>query len=80
MLQFDFDAGNERAVYPFFGGDATGLTDDGAEVALGEAHPLGIEGYLMLMRGVLVDEIDEAVKNGLFAGYDTLQTVVVLVV
>ena len=65
MFQFDFDVFYERAVYPFLGSCAAGLTDDGAEIALSEAHLLGIETDLMLACSVLVHQIDETVENSL---------------
>ena len=37
MSQFNFDVGDEGTVNPIFGGHATGLTHNGAEITLGEA-------------------------------------------
>ena len=58
--------GYESTVYPFLGGSAAGLADDGAEIALCEAHLLSIEADLMLACGVLVHQVNEAVEDGLF--------------
>ena len=67
VAQFYFDAGDEGTVYPVFGGGAAGLADDGAQVALGEAHALGIVAYLVVLGAVLADELDEAVEDSLLA-------------
>ena len=67
MAQFYFDAGDEGTVYPVFGGCATGLTDDGGQVALGEAHTVSIVAYLVLFGTVLGDQLEETVENGLLA-------------
>ena len=56
VAQFYFDASDEGTVYPVFGGGATGLTDDGGQVALGEAHTLGIVAYLVLFGTMLGDQ------------------------
>ena len=37
VSQFYFDVGDEGTVNPIFGGHATGLTHNGAEITLGEA-------------------------------------------
>lgn len=40
--------------------------DDGAEVTLRQTHLIGIETNLVLLDGMLVDKIDEAVEDALF--------------
>ena len=67
MAQFNFDAGDEGTVYPVFGGGAAGLSDDGAQVALSEAHAVGIVAYLVMLGTMLGDQLEETVENGLFA-------------
>ena len=67
VAQFYFDAGDEGTVYPVFGGGATGLTDDGGQVALGEAHTVSIVAYLVLFGTMQGDQLKETVENGLFA-------------
>ena len=67
VTQFYLDTGDESTVYPFFGGGAAGLTDDGGEVALCEAHPFSIVAYLGVLAAVLVYERDKTVEDGLFA-------------
>ena len=67
MLQFDLDVFNEGAINPFFGSGAAGLADNSAEIALREAHLVGIETDLVLVSSMLVDEIYKAVEYGLFA-------------
>ena len=67
MHQFDLDAGNKSAVNPLLGCHPTGLTDDGAQIAFGEAHAFGIVAYLVVLCTLLVDELQEAVEDGLFA-------------
>ena len=37
VSQFNLDVGDEGTVNPIFGGHATGLTHNGAEITLGEA-------------------------------------------
>ena len=68
MLQHDFRPGDKGAVYPFLGGGAARLADDGAEVALGEAEAVGVEADLMLLCGVVVDKLHEAVEDVAFVG------------
>ena len=63
MAQTDLGGGDDGLVDPLFGGDAAGLTDDGAQIALGEADLVGIEGEAVLLAAVLVDEADEAVED-----------------
>ena len=46
---------------------AAGLADDGAQVALGETHTVGIVAYLMMLGTVLGNQLEETVENGLFA-------------
>jgi len=58
---------DERTVDPVFGGGAAGLADDGTQVALGEAHTVGVIGDLMLLAAMLVDKPDKAIEDGLFA-------------
>ena len=65
VAQFYFDAGDERAVYPVFGGRTAGLADDGAQVALSETHTLGIVTYLMMFGTMLGDQLEEAIEDGL---------------
>ena len=66
MHQFNFDAGDERTVYPFLGGDSAGLADDSAQIALRQTEAVGVIADLVLFMTVLVDELDKTVKNGLF--------------
>ena len=65
VAQFYFDAGDEGTVYPVLGGGATGLADDGGQVALSEAHTLGIVAYLVLFGTMLGDQLEETVEDGL---------------
>ena len=67
VVQFYFYAGDEGTVYPVFGGGAAGLADNGAQVALGEAHVLGIVANLMMFGTVLSDQMEEAVEDSLLA-------------
>ena len=67
MAEQNFGLSDECAVYPFLRGGTAGLADDGAEVALGEADALCVIANLMLLAAVLVDELDEPVKDGLLA-------------
>ena len=67
VAQFYFDAGDERAVYPVFGGRTAGLTDDGGQVALGEAHTVSIVAYLVLFGTMLGDQLKETVEDSLLA-------------
>ena len=67
VAQFYFDAGDESTVYPVFGGSAAGFADDGAQVALGEAHTLGIVAYLVLFGTMLGDQLKETVEDSLLA-------------
>lgn len=67
VAQFYFDTGDEGTVYPFFGGGTAGLADHGAQVALREAHPLGIVAYLMLLGTVLGYQLKETVEDSLLA-------------
>ena len=67
VAQFYFDASDEGTVYPVFGGGAAGLADDGGQVALGEAHAVGIVAYLVMLGTMLGDQLEETVENGLFA-------------
>ncbi len=67
VAQFYFDAGDEGTVYPVFGGGAAGLSDDGAQVSLSEAHAVGIVAYLVMLGTMLGDQLEETVENGLFA-------------
>ena len=48
VAQFYFYTRDEGAVYPVFGCGAAGLADDSGQVALSEAHTLGIVAYLVL--------------------------------
>ena len=67
VAQFYFYAGDEGTVYPVFGGGAAGLSDDGAQVSLSEAHAVGIVAYLVMLGTMLGDQLEETVENGLFA-------------
>ena len=67
VAQFYFDAGDEGTVYPFFGGGAAGLADNGAQVSFGEAYVLGIEANLVMFGTVLGDQLEESVEDGLLA-------------
>lgn len=67
VVQFYFDACDEGTVYPVFGGGAAGLSDDGAQVSLSEAHAVGIVAYLVMLGTMLGDQLEETVENGLFA-------------
>ena len=49
VAQFYFDASDEGTVNPVFGCDAACLADNGAQVALSEAHTLGIVAYLVFL-------------------------------
>ena len=65
VAQFYFDAGDEGTVNPVFGGGAAGLADDGGQVALGEAHAVGIVAYLVMLGTVLGNQLEEAVEDSL---------------
>lgn len=67
VAQFYFDAGDEGAVYPVFGCGSAGLSDDGAQVALGETHTLGIVSYLVMFSTMLGDQLEETVEDSLLA-------------
>ena len=67
VAQFYFDAGDEGTVYPVFGGGAAGLSDDGAQVSLSEAHTVGIVAYLVMLGTMLGDQLKETVEEGLLA-------------
>ena len=67
VAQFYFYTRDEGTVYPVFGGGAAGLSDNGAQVALSEAHAVGIVSYLMMFGTVLGNQLEEAVEDGLFA-------------
>ena len=67
VAQFYFDACDEGTVYPVFGGGAAGLSDDGAQVSLSEAHAVGIVSYLVLFGTMLGDQLKETVEDGLLA-------------
>ena len=67
VAQFYFYTRDEGTVNPVFGGCATGLTDDGGQVALGETHALGIVAYLVMLGTMLCDQLKETVEDGLFA-------------
>jgi len=66
MSQLHLDAGDEGKVNPLFCRRTTCLADDGAEVTLRQTHLIGIETNLVLLDGMLVDKIDEAVEDALF--------------
>ena len=65
VAQFYFDASDEGTVYPVLGGGAAGLADDGGQVALGEAHAVGIVAYLVMLGTMLGDQLEETVEDGL---------------
>ena len=65
VAQFYFDTGDEGTVYPVFGGGAAGLSDDGAQIALCEAHAVGIVAYLVMLGTMLGDQLEETVEDGL---------------
>lgn len=65
MYKFYLDSGDEGPVYPLLGCHPACLADDGAQVSLGEAYPVGVVTYLMLLMAVLVDQLDEAVEDSL---------------
>ena len=65
VAQFYFDACDEGTVYPVFGGGAAGLADDSGQVALSEAHTLGIVAYLVMLGTMLGDQLEETVEDGL---------------
>ena len=65
VVQFYFNTRDEGTVNPVFGGGAACLADDGAQVALGEAHALGIVAYLMMFGTVLGNQLEEAVEDSL---------------
>ena len=67
VAQFYFNAGDEGTVYPVFGCGSAGLSDDGAQVSLCEAHAFGIVAYLMMLGTMLGDQLEEAVEDGLLA-------------
>ena len=67
MLQFNLNVFDEGTVNPFLGCGAAGLADNGAKIALSEAHAVGIETDLVFVSGMLVDEGDKSVEDGLFA-------------
>ena len=67
MAQLHLDTGDEGKVNPLFCRRTTCLADDGAEVTLCETHLVGIETDLVLLRGIMVDEIDEAVEDCLLS-------------
>ena len=67
VAQFYFDACDEGTVYPVFGGGAAGLSDDGAQVSLSEAHAVGIVAYLMMFGTMLGNQLEEAIEDGLLA-------------
>ena len=66
--QVHLDSDDERLVNPSFGGETASLTDDGTEVTFGETQALGVVTDLMLLGTVLVDELNEAVEDGLVSG------------
>ena len=65
VAQFYFDASDEGTVYPVFGGGAAGLADDSGQVALSEAHTVGIVAYLVLFGTMLGDQLEETVEDSL---------------
>ena len=65
VAQFYFDASDEGTVYRVLGGGAAGLADDGSQVALSEAHTVGIVAYLVLFGTMLGDQLKETVEDGL---------------
>ena len=79
VAQFYFDASDEGTVYPVFGGGAAGLADDSGQVALSEAHTLGIVAYLVLFGTMLGDQLKETVEDSLLARTTVGQLVGLLV-
>ena len=67
VAQFYFYTRDEGTVNPVFGCDAACLADNGAQVALSEAHAVGIVAYLVMLGTMLGDQLEETVENGLFA-------------
>ncbi len=67
VAQLYFGLSDEGTVNPILSGDTSGLTNDCAEVTLSEAHAIGIVAYPVLFVTVLVDELNEAVEDGLLA-------------
>ena len=67
VAQFYFDACDEGPVYPVFGGSAASFADDGAQVALGEAHALGIVANLVMFDAVLGYQLEETIEDSLLA-------------
>ena len=65
VAQFYFYTRDEGTVNPVFGCDAACLADNGAQVALREAHPLGIVAYLVLFGTMLGDQLKETVEDSL---------------
>jgi len=67
VSQFNLDACDECAVEPVFGCGAAGLSDDGGEIALGEAQAVGVVTHVVVLGAMLPCELQEAVEYGLFA-------------
>ncbi len=80
VAQFYFDACDEGTVYPVFGCGAAGLSDDGAQVSLSEAHAVGIVDYLVMLivisnlfySNALDDKISLPEDKGFSLGYGYL--------
>ena len=69
--QLHFNARDKGTVNPFFGRGAAGLTDNRAEITLGETQALSIVTELVLRGAFLVHKQDETVKDCLLAGAGT---------
>ena len=80
MSQLHLYACDKRAVDPFLGSDAACLTYHSTEIASCETHAFSIVTDVMVLRGILIDEIDEAIEDSLLAGHGCLKTIVVLMV
>ncbi len=65
VAQFYLYTCDEGTVNPVFGCDAACLADNGAQVALSEAHTFGIVAYLVLFGTMLGDQLKETVEDGL---------------
>ena len=63
--QFHLDTGDEGTINPFLSRYTAGLADNGAQIAFGQTHAISIVSYLVLFGTMLIDELDEAVEDGL---------------
>ena len=67
MSEEYFGLGDECAVNPFLSSGAAGLANYGSEVTFRETEAFCVVTYLVLLTAMLVDELDEAVEDGLLA-------------